>query len=159
MAEVAESELVIIGGGPGGYAAAFLAADKGMKVTLINAADKPGGVCLHRGCIPSKALLHAAKLVTDAREAESWGLRFSPPKLDLDLLRNRKLKIVDTLASNLLELCKRRKVNYIQARATFENSTTLRLDNNARHRFRHCILATGSSPARIPALSLDSDRV
>src|ERR1043166_9526992 len=109
MADVQESELVVIGAGPGGYAAAFLAADKGMRVTLVDAGPKPGGFCLHQGCIPSKALLHAVHLITQAREASSWGLRFAPPEIDVNAPRGKKDKIVDTLASNLAELCKRPK--------------------------------------------------
>src|SRR5262249_53414532 len=142
MPNTTETELVVLGAGPGGYAAAFLAADKGMQVTLVDAGAKPGGVCLHSGCIPSKALLHAARLITDAHEAGSWGLTFAAPKIDLGALRGRKDKVVDTLASSLVELCKRRKVNWVRARATFEDSTTLRLDNGSSVRFRHCILAT-----------------
>jgi dihydrolipoamide dehydrogenase len=160
MAEVAESDLSVLGAGPGGYAAAFLAADKGMKVTMINDAEKPGGACLHVGCIPSKTLLHAAKLITDAREAAELGLHFDLTEVDLPVLRRfAQDKVVDTLAKNLLELCKRRQVEYIPARATFVDSNTLQFDNGSRRRFRHCILATGSSPSRLPALSLDSQRV
>src|SRR5437870_1153642 len=110
MPETKESDLVIVGAGPGGYAAAFLAADKGMKVTLIDAMDRPGGACLYVGCIPSKALLHVAKLLTDVREAGAWGLQFAPPKLNIDALRSHGAQIVETLAKNLMELCKRRKV-------------------------------------------------
>src|SRR6516162_9094467 len=105
MAEVAEKELIVLGAGPGGYAAAFLAADKGMKVTLIDAGEKPGGVCLHRGCIPSKALLHAAKLITDARDAAHFGVSFGPPKIDLAGVRGQWQKVVGTLSTNLLSLC------------------------------------------------------
>src|SRR5438105_9190228 len=94
MAESIEADLVVLGAGPGGYAAAFLAADKGMQVTLIDARPKPGGVCLLEGCIPSKALLHAAHLITDARDAAEWGLKFAAPKIDLDTLRAKKDKIV-----------------------------------------------------------------
>jgi dihydrolipoamide dehydrogenase len=159
MAEMTESELVVLGAGPGGYAAAFLAADRGLQVTLIDAGPKPGGVCLHRGCIPSKALLHAARLITDAREADGWGLHFAPPKIDLDALRARKDKVVDTLASHLAKSCKDRKVNYVQARAAFEDANTLRLDSGGRLRFRDCIVATGSLPARPPALNLDDPRL
>src|SRR5262245_13213661 len=101
MAEVTESELVVIGAGPGGYAAAFLAADRGLQVTLIDPGAKPGGVCLHVGCIPSKALLHAARLITDAHEAGSWGIHFPAPRIDVAALRARKEKVVDTLASHL----------------------------------------------------------
>jgi dihydrolipoamide dehydrogenase len=159
VAEVASKELTVIGAGPGGYAAAFLAADKGMKVTLISADEKPGGSCLHVGCIPSKALLHAAKLITDAREGKAWGLNFAPPQIDVAALRGQWMNVVDTLAKNLMELCKRRKVEFLRARATFENSTSLRLDNGTSRRFQNCILAVGSSPARPPSLNLDSPRV
>src|SRR6266853_1714956 len=100
----ADNELIIIGAGPGGYAAAFLAADKGMKVSLIDGSEKPGGACLHVGCIPSKALLHAAKLLTDVRDAAALGLNYGTPKIDIAALRGYWQKIVDNLAKNLLEL-------------------------------------------------------
>jgi dihydrolipoamide dehydrogenase len=159
MSESKESDLVVLGAGPGGYAAAFLAADKGMQVTLIDAGEKPGGTCLHVGCIPSKALLHAAKLITDARDGEQWGIHFGKPKVDLAALRDQGHKIVDTLAKNLLELCKRRKVEVVKARAVFADSNILELDNGTRRRFKHCIIAVGSSPTKPPALQLDSPRV
>jgi dihydrolipoamide dehydrogenase len=159
MPEVAENDLIVLGAGPGGYAAAFLAADKGMRVTLIDAAERPGGACLHVGCIPSKALLHAAKLITDAREAKTCGVHFAPPKIDVAGVRGYWMKVVDTLAKNLAELCKRRKVEFVHARATFEDGQTLKLDDGSRRRFRNCIVAVGSSPTRLPALSLDSPRV
>jgi dihydrolipoamide dehydrogenase len=159
MSDTGETELAIIGAGPGGYAAAFLAADKGMKVTLIDAGDKPGGTCLHVGCIPSKALLHTAKLITDARDAAHFGLTFGPPKIDLAGVRGAWQKIVNTLSTNLLGLCKARKAEFIQARARFADSKTLQLDDGRRIAFRNCIVATGSVPVKPPALSLDSPRV
>jgi dihydrolipoamide dehydrogenase len=159
MAEVAESELIVLGAGPGGYAAAFLAADKGMKVTLLDAGEKPGGTCLHRGCIPSKALLHAAKLITDAREAPTWGIHFAPPKIDVEALRKQGQKVVDTLARSLQDLAKRRGVEFLSTQASFEDSHTLCLGDGSRRRFQRCIIATGSSPTRIPGLSLDTPRV
>src|SRR5947207_980453 len=159
MPDATESDLVVLGAGPGGYAAAFLAADKGMKVTLIDAAEKPGGTCLHVGCIPSKAILHAAKLITDVRDGEQWGIHFAKPKIDLPALRNQGNKIVDTLAKNLLELCKRRKVEVVRARAVFGDSQTLELDDGSRRRFQHCIIAVGSSPTTPGSLKLDSPRV
>jgi dihydrolipoamide dehydrogenase len=159
MADIVDSDLVVLGAGPGGYAAAFLAADKGMKVTLIDAADKPGGTCLFVGCIPSKALLHAAKLITDARDGELWGLHFGKPKIDLAALRNQGTKIVDNLAKSLLELCKRRKVEVVKARAVFADSQTLELDNGGRRRFHHCIVATGSVPVIPSSLKVESPRV
>src|SRR5438132_13608199 len=108
MAESLETELVVLGAGPGGYAAAFLAADKGLKVTMIDGLEKPGGTCLYVGCIPSKALLHIAKLINEVRDAAPWGLQFGPPKIDLATLRNHAFKIVDTLGKNLALLCKSR---------------------------------------------------
>src|SRR5438132_3700570 len=116
MPDITESDLVIIGAGPGGYAAAFLAADKGMKVTLIDAAERPGGTCLHVGCIPSKALLHAAKLITDARDAESLGVHFEPPRIDIDAVRGHWMKVVEGLAKGLVGLGKRRKVQSVRGR-------------------------------------------
>src|SRR5437879_4480472 len=122
MPEIPESGLAVIGAGPGGYAAAFLAADKGMKVTLFDAGEKLGGTCLHVGCIPSKALLHVAKLITDVRDIAPWGVQYGRPEIDIDVVRKHGLKIVDTLAKNLLELCKRRKVEFVPLRATFVDS-------------------------------------
>jgi dihydrolipoamide dehydrogenase len=159
MPDLTETDLIVLGAGPGGYAAAFLAADKGMNVALIDAGEKPGGTCLHVGCIPSKALLHAAKLITDARDGELWGIHFAKPKVDVAALRTQGQKIVDTLAKNLLELCKRRKVEVVKARATFANSNTLELDNGTSRRFKHCIIAVGSQPTIPQALHLESPRV
>src|SRR5437773_1514750 len=112
MAEVTESELIVLGGGPGGYAAGFLAADRGMKVTIIDAAERPGGACLFVGCIPSKALLHVARLLFETRDAAAWGIEFDKPRINLDGVRGHANKIVDTLSKNLLGLCKQRKVEY-----------------------------------------------
>src|SRR5438477_7842818 len=100
MAEVIDTQLVVLGAGPGGYAAAFLAADRGQKVTLIDARERPGGTCLHVGCIPSKAVLHSAKLITDARDAARVGVKFAPPEIDLAGVRGHWLKVVDQLAGN-----------------------------------------------------------
>src|SRR5437763_2579552 len=100
MADTLDTQLVVLGAGPGGYAAAFLAADKGKQVTLIDAAERPGGTCLYVGCIPSKALLHAAKLITDARDAAHVGVTFGPPKIDVNAVRGHWLKVVDTLSGS-----------------------------------------------------------
>lgn len=159
MADIIDTELTILGAGPGGYAAAFLAADKGMKVTLVDSAPRPGGTCLHVGCIPSKALLHAAKLVTDAREAVHFGITFAEPKIDIDGVRGSWLKVVDTLSKNLAGLCKSRKVNYVQGRGKFVDADTIEVDGGKQLRFQHCIIATGSLPAMPASLKLDSDRV
>src|SRR5580704_17181340 len=106
MAEVLETQLVVLGGGPGGYAAAFLAADHGLKVTLIEARARPGGTCLHVGCIPSKAVLHVAKLITDVREAAHVGVSFPAPKIDVNAVRGHWQKVVEELSGNLVKLSK-----------------------------------------------------
>jgi dihydrolipoamide dehydrogenase len=155
----AESEVVVIGAGPGGYAAAFLAADKGKQVTLIDSVTKLGGTCLLVGCIPSKTLLHAAKVITEAVEAGPWGIHFAKPKIDVAALRNYWYKVVDTLSKNLLELCKRRKVQFIGERAVFADSRTLKLEKGGQVHFGDCILASGSSPIIPPALKIESPRV
>ena len=108
-----------------GYAAAFLAADLGMNVTLIDPELNPGGVCLYRGCIPSKALLHVAKLIEESHQAANWGIEFNAPKIDLARLRSFKEGVVKKLTGGLGVLSKQRKVHYVQGRAAFENSTTL----------------------------------
>lgn len=154
-----ETDLLIIGAGPGGYTAAFLAADKGMKVTLVDEGEKPGGTCLHVGCIPSKALLHVAKLVLEGREAAQFGIHFGPPRIDVAGVRAFGDKVVGTLAKNLGELTKRRQVDWIKSRAVFEDSSTVRLADGSQRKFRHAIVATGSVPTRIPGLWLDSPRV
>jgi dihydrolipoamide dehydrogenase len=155
--------IAVVGGGPGGYAAAFLAADLGMQVTLIDPEVNPGGVCLYRGCIPSKALLHVAKLIEESQRAKNWGIEFPPAKVDLARLRTWKEGIVKRLTGGLGQLSKQRHVEYIQGRAAFENSTTLRVrkadSTEAILGFDRIILATGSRPAIIPALKLDSPRL
>jgi dihydrolipoamide dehydrogenase len=159
MAEITDTDLVVLGAGPGGYAAAFLAADRGLRVTLVDDRPKPGGVCLHSGCIPSKALLHAASIIGETHDAASWGLKFAPPQIDLNTLRARKDKIVDTLASSLANLCKQRQVTWIQARGTLEDANTLALEGGNKVRFKNAIIATGSSPTQIPGLSLPIPQV
>ena len=119
--------IAVVGAGPGGYAAAFLAADLGMTVTLIDPEVNPGGVCLYRGCIPSKALLHIAKLIEESEQAKNWGIDFAAPKIDLVRLRSFKEGVVKKLTGGLGILSKQRKVTYIQGRAAFENSTTLQI--------------------------------
>jgi dihydrolipoamide dehydrogenase len=163
MTETSNLNIAVVGGGPGGYAAAFLAADLGMKVTLIDPEANPGGVCLYRGCIPSKALLHVAKLIDESRHAKNWGVEFANPKIDLERLRSWKEGVVKKLTGGLGALSKQRKVEYIQGHAAFENSTTLRVSKTAGGdqslTFDRIILATGSRPAIIPALKLDTPRV
>ena len=163
MSDTSNLRIAVVGGGPGGYAAAFLAADLGMNVTLIDPELNPGGVCLYRGCIPSKALLHVAKLIDESRHAKNWGVEYSDPKIDLTRLRSWKEGVVKKLTGGLGVLSKQRKVEYVQGRAGFENSSTLRVSrvNGGEEtlNFDRIILATGSRPAIIPSLKLDSPRV
>src|SRR5215468_1979290 len=163
MTEATNIHIAVVGGGPGGYAAAFLAADLGLKVTLIDPEVNPGGVCLYRGCIPSKALLHVAKLIEESHQAKNWGIEFADPKIDLPRLRGWKESVVQRLTGGLGQLSKQRKVQYVQGRAGFENSTTLRVTKpdgkNESMTFDRILLATGSRPALIPALKIDSPRV
>jgi dihydrolipoyl dehydrogenase len=163
MSEISNPKIAVIGGGPGGYAAAFLAADLGMSVTLIDPEVNPGGVCLYRGCIPSKALLHVAKLVEEAHQAKDWGIEFGTPKIDLNRLRSFKENVVKKLTSGLGVLSKQRKVHYVQGRAEFENSTTLKVSkidgSQESLTLDRIIIATGSRPAIIPTLKLDTPRM
>ena len=155
--------IVIIGAGPGGYAAAFLAADLGMNVTLIDKEKNPGGVCLYRGCIPSKALLHVAKLINETHEAKDWGIEFTEPKIDLDKLRNWKNSVVAKMTGGLGILSKQRKINYIQGKANFLNSSSLKIkkENGVEENlsFDKAIIATGSIIATIPSLQINSNRI
>jgi dihydrolipoamide dehydrogenase len=160
------SPLVVLGGGPGGYAAAFLAADEGLPVVLVEAESRLGGTCLLRGCIPSKALLHVAKVISEAQELHEWGVGFGAPSIDVDRVRARKEKVIATLSGGLAQLAKRRNVTVIRAKGVFENSTTLRLEGDDPSipaertlTFDHCILATGSVPAMPPSFQIGSDRV
>lgn len=159
--------VVVLGGGPGGYAAAFLAADEGLEVAIVEAEPKLGGTCLLRGCIPSKALLHVAKVIEEAHElTQGWGIEYPKPKIDIDKVRARKDKVIETLTGGLAQLAKRRNVKVIRARGRFENSTTLLLEGDdpsipegRKLTFDHCVLATGSVPAMPPSFQIGSTRV
>ena len=157
--------VVVLGGGPGGYAAAFLAADLGMQVALVERDERLGGTCLLRGCIPSKALLHVGRVLSEAREMKEWGIQFERPTLNLDALRARKDKVIAALTGGLGQLAQRRNVTVVHGTARFTNSTTLEVTPAAaggasqRITFEHCILASGSRPARIPAFDIGSPRV
>jgi len=163
MADSSNLSIAVIGGGPGGYAAAFLAADLGMKVTLIDREQNPGGVCLYRGCIPSKALLHVAKVIDESRHAKNWGIEFGQPKIDVSRLRSFKEGVVNKLTGGLGQVAKMRKVQYIRGEASFENSNTLRVAKTGagteRLSFDRIVIAAGSRPAVIPSLKLDSPRM
>ena len=153
--------LAVVGAGPGGYAAAFMGADLGLTVALVDEEVNPGGVCLYRGCIPSKALLHVARLIGESKHAAAWGVEFGPPKVDLDRLRGFKASVVAKLTGGLGQLSKQRKVDYVRGRAEILDPHTLTVksaDGERRVRFEHAILATGSSPARLPGLP-ESPRV
>ena len=144
------SHVVVIGAGPGGYAAAFYAADLGMQVTLVDPAENPGGVCLYRGCIPSKALLHVAKLLDEAKHAEAWGVAFGAPTIDLDRLRGFKEKVVNQLTGGLGQLSKQRKITYVRGTASFRDAQTLEVDRRGRQgRPRSRSTTPSSPPARV----------
>jgi len=149
---VEETQLVVIGGGPGGYVAAFRAADLGITTTLVDAAPLLGGVCLREGCIPSKALLHVAHVIEHAAEVDAFGVSFAPPRIDLDRLRSWKQTVVERLCGGINTLAKKRNVRVIHGQATFEDSRTVRIsgDRVMRLRFEHAIIATGSRPQRLP---------
>jgi len=157
-----KTELVVIGGGPGGHAAAFLAADRGMQVTLIDKEVNPGGVCLYRGCIPSKALLHVAKLINETRQAYKWGVKFQEPEIDIDKLRSFQDSVISKLTGGLGMLVKQRKINYIQGRAEFLSGTKLKIETEEGVKeleFENAILATGSVPVHIPAFDIGSPNI
>jgi dihydrolipoamide dehydrogenase len=157
------TKLAIIGGGPGGYVAAFKAADLGLDVTLIDEEVNPGGVCLYRGCIPSKALLHIAKLLNESREAEKWGVKFAEPEIDLDRLREWKNEVITKMTGGLGQLVKARKLKHIQGRARFVDAHTLHIDkadgDQDQLQFENAILATGSRPAVPGVFRLATDRI
>lgn len=154
--------LVVIGAGPGGYTAAFHAAQLGMEVTMVDSRERPGGVCLNVGCIPSKALLHAAGVISEARHAAEYGLKFSGPELDLEKLRSWKDGIVDQLTGGLGQLAKKHKVRFLNGQAEFKNNSSLKVRTGKSIEdieFDYAVVATGSVPARIPGVELESELV
>ena len=157
------AQLVVLGGGPGGYPAAFAAADHGMQVVLVDEGKQPGGVCLNRGCIPSKALLHVAKLINESKESAEWGITFQPPEIDIDKLRSFKDGVIGNLCGGIEGLCKARKVDLMKARGTFVDSKTLELKaadgTTSTLSFDKCIVAIGSLPAMPKFFDIGDDRV
>jgi len=157
------AQLVVIGAGPGGYPAAFLAADMGMQVTLIDPEPNPGGVCLYRGCIPTKTLLHIAKVIREADEARKWGVEFTHPKIHLDHIRAFKNSVVQKMTGGIGQLCKLRKITAIQGTARFLDPHTLSVQKKdgtfEKLRFDHAILATGSHSASLPNTSIASPHI
>ena len=158
-----KTQVVVIGGGPGGYAAAYLASDLGMQVTLVNLDKNPGGVCLYKGCIPSKALLHVAKLINETEDAKKWGIEFGKPKIDLDKLRTWKDSVVEKLTSGVGLVGRQRKINFVQGKASFLSSSKLKIDKieggKEELEFEKAIIAIGSVILTIPSLNLESKRV
>jgi len=156
------TEVVVLGGGPGGYAAAFYAADKGKKVVLVEMDSRLGGVCLTKGCIPSKALLHLSKLVREAKEADKWGIGFAQPKIDLAKMRAWKNSVIEKLAGGIASIAKMRNVQVIHGRGYFEDSNTLRVETAKGQqfvKFEKAIIAVGSKPALPAAFDLGNPRV
>jgi dihydrolipoyl dehydrogenase len=159
---VVEVDVAVVGGGPGGYSAAFRCAELGLEAVVVDAAKRLGGACLFEGCIPSKALLHVATLIEDAARARELGVDFGEPRVSLDPLRKWKSeRVVGRLARGLAAVAKAKSVEVIGGRATFESSRELYVegDEPQKVRFKHAIIATGSAPVSLPGLSLTSDRI
>ncbi len=160
MNEDKKHELVIIGAGPGGYRAAFMAADLGLKVTLIDPEKNPGGVCLYRGCIPTKAFLYLTSVIKDAGEAADLGIKFSTPEIDVVKATKWKDKVVRRLTGGLGQLVKARKINYIRGRAKFIDKNILEVktvdDDTEKISFKNVIIATGASVNRLPGIDYES---
>jgi dihydrolipoamide dehydrogenase len=149
------AQLVVIGAGPGGYTAAFRAADLGMDVILVERSPVLGGVCLNVGCIPSKALLHAARVIDEAEAMAAHGVVFGQPEIDAEKLRDWKNEVIGKLTGGLTTMAKQRKVRVIQSTARFESANRLRLDNDETIDFEQCIIAAGSEPIMLPGLPDD----
>jgi len=156
-------QVAVIGAGPGGYAAAFLAADLGLTAALVDPNPNPGGVCVYVGCIPSKALLHVANLIDESRHAKAWGVELGDPKIDLAKLRDFKNNVVKRLTSGTGQLVKLRKVQYLQGLAEIVDAHSLQVKladgKEDQIQFEHAIVATGSVPAIPPMLEVDDPRV
>ena len=156
------TEIVVLGAGPGGYAAAFYAADRGKKVTLVEQNPRLGGICLNVGCIPSKALLHAAAVLREAKESGHRGIEFGKPKVDLDKLRAWKESILEKLGQGIAGLAKQRGVQVVHGRGHFEDSQTLRVETSEGQKFiryEKAVIAVGSKPAMPTAFDLGNKRV
>ncbi|QNL49637.1 dihydrolipoyl dehydrogenase [Olivibacter sp. SDN3] len=157
--ESKKHKVVVIGAGPGGYAAAFKAADLGMDVTLVDPAANPGGVCLYRGCIPSKALLHLVKIQEEALKAGQYGIQFAKPKIDLTKVRAWKESVVEKLTGGLGQLSKSRKVKYVKGTARFLSNSEIEIKSNNNRKskiaYDNAIIAVGSTPATLPDVAID----
>jgi dihydrolipoamide dehydrogenase len=162
--EKTETQTVVLGAGPGGYAAAFLAADLGQSVVLIDRLENPGGVCLYWGCIPSKALLHAVRTMDDAERAAQWGISFGKPSIDIDKMREFKDGVIKRMTGGTGQLVKQRKITYIQGEAKFTDSHTLEVHTASGETqtvaFKNAIIAAGARSATLPFLKdMDPSRV
>jgi dihydrolipoamide dehydrogenase len=157
-----EVDVVVIGGGPGGYSSAFRCAELGLETVVVDDGARLGGACLFEGCIPSKALLHVAALIDEAGRAKEWGIELGPARVSLDALRAfTRERVIDKLARGLVSVARSRGVEVLGGRAAFEDAHLVRVDGEAlqRIRFRHAIVATGSAPISLPGLELASQRV
>ena len=162
MSNNKHTDILVIGSGPGGYAAAFRAADLGREVTLVDKDPTLGGVCLNRGCIPSKTLLHIAKVLEEAESLKKMGVTFTKPTIDIDLVRDWKNKVVSQLSGGIGQMAKARKVNTIQAEATFLSDNEVQLKSESSTEiitFDHCVVASGSSSSIIPGIPFDNKNV
>ena len=158
MTENISTDVAVLGGGPGGYTAAFRAADLGLSVCLVEQSERLGGVCLNVGCIPSKTLLHAATIIEDAVEASDFGVTFAPPEIDISALKAKKEQVITQLTTGLGTLCKKRKITRIIGKGTFTGQTTLAVAGETEQSvisFKHAIIATGSSPFMLPGVPDD----
>lgn len=157
-----DTEILVLGAGPGGYAAAFYAADKGKKVVLVEQAQRLGGVCLNHGCIPSKALLHATRAIAQAEESRHRGVIFGKPEIDLEKMRSWKESILEKLSQGVAMLAEKRGVQVLRGRGHFEDSSTLRVEDGTGQHFVRCqkaIVAVGSKPALPAAFDLGNKRI
>ena len=161
MSEI-KTQLVVLGAGPGGYSAAFRAADLGIETVIVDVNSKLGGVCLNVGCIPSKALLHVAKVIEEAKALSAHGVDFGAPKFDLDKIRDWKDSVVDKLTGGLAGMSKMRKVKHVQGYGKFTGSNTLEVegkDGKTTISFDNAIIAAGSEPVSLPFIPQDDPRV
>ena len=162
MSNNKHTDILVIGSGPGGYAAAFRAADLGREVTLVDKDPTLGGVCLNRGCIPSKTLLHIAKVLEEAESLKKMGVTFTKPTIDIDLVRDWKNKVVSQLSGGIGQMAKARKVNTVQAEATFLSDNEVQLKSESSTEiitFDYCVIASGSSSSIIPGIPFDNENV
>ena len=155
-------EVLVIGSGPGGYAAAFRAADLGRNVIIVDKDPTLGGVCLNRGCIPSKTLLHIARVLDEASSLKKMGVSFTKPKIDIDAVRDWKSKVVTQLSGGIAQMAKARNVETIQAEASFISNNEVELNSKTGKQiltFDHCVIAAGSSSSAVPGIPLDNENI